>query len=57
MENEIKTRVDPLDGTIYEWDENKKAWFPQVFIIKYEFILIDYRGFFSTLSSKLWICR
>ena len=24
-----KVKVDP-DGTVYEWDEDKKAWFPKV---------------------------
>ncbi len=24
-----RTRVDP-DGTVYEWDSEKKAWFPKV---------------------------
>jgi HIV Tat-specific factor 1 len=26
-------RVDP-DGTVYEWDTEKKAWFPKVIIFK-----------------------
>lgn len=24
------TRVDPSDGTVYEWDSEKRAWFPKV---------------------------
>ena len=27
--NEIRTRTDS-DGTVYEWDSEKKAWFPKV---------------------------
>lgn len=26
---EVKTRVDP-DGTVMEWDEQRKGWFPKV---------------------------
>lgn len=32
------TYVDPNDGTVYEWDIEKKAWFPKVmnlFIFNY----------------------
>jgi len=25
-----KTYVDPSDGTVYEWDEEKNGWFPKV---------------------------
>lgn len=24
------TYVDPTDNTVYEWDEEKRAWFPKV---------------------------
>ena len=24
------TYVDPSDGTVYEWDAEKRAWFPNV---------------------------
>lgn len=24
------TYVDPEDGTVYDWDHEKKAWFPKV---------------------------
>ena len=24
--------VDPNDGTVYEWDSEKRAWFPKVYI-------------------------
>ena len=32
--------TDPNDGTQYEWDENKRAWFPKVisFCKKYNLI-------------------
>ncbi len=26
------TYKDPNDGTVYEWDEEKRAWFPKVFL-------------------------
>ena len=29
-----KVKVDP-DGTVYEWDEEKKAWFPRVSSVLY----------------------
>ena len=29
-EENTKTYVDPTDGTVYEWDEEKRAWFPKV---------------------------
>lgn len=25
-----QTYVDPSDGTVYEWDEQKRGWFPMV---------------------------
>lgn len=28
------TYVDPEDGTVYDWDHEKRAWFPKVFITK-----------------------
>lgn len=28
------TYVDPSDGTVYEWDSEKRAWFPKVGCIK-----------------------
>ena len=27
---EENTRVDPTDGTVYVWDQEKRAWFPKV---------------------------
>lgn len=35
----VKTYKDPSDGTIFEWDEEKKAWFPKLddeFIARYQ---------------------
>lgn len=35
----VKTYRDPTDGTIYEWDGDKKAWFPKLdeeFIARYQ---------------------
>ena len=27
---ERRTYVDPQDGTVYEWDAERKGWFPKV---------------------------
>lgn len=27
-----KTYVDPSDGTVYEWDNERNGWFPKVHI-------------------------
>lgn len=38
-ENDELTSVDPSDGTVYEWDSDKKGWFPKVdedFIAAYQ---------------------
>ena len=29
-ENKELTYVDPSDGTVYEWDAEKRGWFPKV---------------------------
>ena len=29
-EEERQTYVDPSDGTVYEWDADKRGWFPKV---------------------------
>lgn len=29
-EEERQTYVDPSDGTVYEWDGEKRGWFPKV---------------------------
>ena len=29
-EDETQTYVDPSDGTVYEWDAEKRGWFPKV---------------------------
>lgn len=37
--NGVKTYTDPSDGTVFEWDEEKKAWFPKLdeeFIARYQ---------------------
>lgn len=42
---------DPLDNMVYEWDEGKKAWFPQIgedFMAAYQ---LNY-GFTNDLESK-----
>lgn len=30
---ERQTYVDPTDGTVYEWDSEKRGWFPKVLIL------------------------
>ena len=30
QQQEGYTYVDPSDGTVYEWDTEKRAWFPKV---------------------------
>ena len=35
----VRTYTDPSDGTVFEWDEEKKAWFPKLdeeFIARYQ---------------------
>jgi HIV Tat-specific factor 1 len=27
---QTQTYTDPSDGTVYEWDNEKRAWFPKV---------------------------
>lgn len=39
------TYTDPEDGTVYDWDHEKKAWFPKV----WSFIFHD-------LSSSVFKC-
>ena len=39
LSNGVKTYTDPADGTVFEWDEDKKAWFPKLddeFIARYQ---------------------
>ena len=30
-EDKELTYVDPSDGTVYEWDAEKRGWFPKVY--------------------------
>ena len=30
---ERQTYVDPTDGTVYEWNSEKRGWFPKVLIL------------------------
>lgn len=32
-EEERQTYVDPTDGTVYEWDSEKRGWFPKVSLL------------------------
>lgn len=34
------TYTDPEDGTVYDWDHEKKAWFPKVLLFPYLFACI-----------------
>ena len=39
MQSGKHTYTDPTDGTVYEWNEEKRAWFPMVddnFIAMYQ---------------------
>ncbi len=33
-EDERQTYVDPSDGTVFEWDGEKRGWFPKVSVLK-----------------------
>uniref|UniRef100_A0A6B2FY90 HIV Tat-specific factor 1 homolog (Trinotate prediction) n=1 Tax=Myxobolus squamalis TaxID=59785 RepID=A0A6B2FY90_MYXSQ len=38
-DSKIKTKTDPKDGTVYEWNEKNHGWFPKVnedFIAQYQ---------------------
>lgn len=36
--DERQTYVDPSDGTVFEWDGEKRGWFPKVSLFKGFFI-------------------
>lgn len=38
--SEPYTYTDPEDGTVYDWDHEKKAWFPKVLLFLYLFAFI-----------------
>lgn len=40
------TKTDP-DGTVFEWDDNKKAWFPKVSIKISAEVMRKYQNNFS----------
>lgn len=44
------TFVDPNDGTVYEWDSERRGWFPKVYII------ITYNRFLVTIVYKCHLC-
>lgn len=58
-ESDPYTYTDPEDGTVYDWDHEKKAWFPKVatFIPFFRFIVvrsgveIQFSGLKSTYNS------
>lgn len=33
--SDLFTYTDPEDGTVYDWDHEKKAWFPKVRVCLY----------------------
>ena len=38
-ERSTKTYVDPSDGTVYEWDSERKGWFPKVHILHHRALI------------------
>jgi hypothetical protein len=54
FEENTRTYVDPTDGTVYEWDEEKRAWFPKVdegFIAQYQ------AGYGFTAEAEEWALK
>lgn len=47
-DNEGATYLDPSDGTVYQWDAEKRGWFPKVWIIVWSKVL-----FFNVFKSYL----
>lgn len=45
-DNEGETYLDPSDGTVYQWDAEKRGWFPKVWIIVWSKVL-----FFNVFKS------
>lgn len=41
------TYTDPEDGTVYDWDHEKKAWFPKVWLSIYISNALFPRFYFS----------
>ena len=50
------TFVDPSDGTIYEWDPEKRAWFPKVTYYATCGVIVCYNRLFACLFVGLFIC-
>lgn len=49
------TYTDPEDGTVYDWDQEKKAWFPKVGPPLYFPAFIFFSVFISRLSVDFHI--
>lgn len=47
------TYTDPEDGTVYDWDHDKKAWFPKVGPSLPAIIRLDHQQL--TFIFKLWL--
>ena len=59
--DKIRTYTDPNDGTVYEWDSEKRGWFPKVSsnwctskLQTFIAIVADRRDLFGCLSGQLW---
>lgn len=42
VDEEHQTYVDPSDGTVYEWDGEKRGWFPKVILLNDDLISQNY---------------
>ena len=38
-----QTYTDPKDGTVYEWDNERRGWFPKVISLVFYFIFFNFR--------------
>lgn len=46
------TYTDPEDGTVYDWDHDKKAWFPKVWFFFFNSVGLLLLG--PVLKSSVW---
>lgn len=50
------TYTDPEDGTVYDWDQEKKAWFPKVWTSCLPQVLVSkLQDLLPTSSIKIYI--
>lgn len=45
------TYTDPEDGTVYDWDHEKKAWFPKVKAILFLFLVYRHSSTFAAFCN------